>query len=105
MELPARQLGQQLRRLLAFAGPKFCECGQRELRFQQGDSLPFRDVPGEPAQRRALELGRLLLGVEKEQPQRLVEGELPELSSRCLGSHEVALLYGALEVGTEGSDL
>lgn len=36
---------------------------------------------------------------------RLVERELPELSSCRLGSHEVALLHRALEVSAEGCDL
>jgi hypothetical protein len=48
---------------------------------------------------------KFLLGVEEEQLQRLVERELPELPSSRLGSHQVALLHGPLEVCTERGDL
>src|SRR6266542_207750 len=101
----SRQLRQQFRRGFTLSIPKLRQRRKRELSLEQRNGLSLGDVASEPTQCGAVELDRLLLGVEEEESQGLVKRELTKLASSSLGSHDVPLLHGALEVGAERSDL
>jgi len=75
-------------RLHNLSGSQLGQCRPSYLRIEQRHALPLIEVAGEPAQRRTLDLRRLISGVQQHEPERLFEAER-ELAGGRLGGHDV----------------
>jgi hypothetical protein len=90
-------LGELGRRLGAVCGKRGYEIGDRP-NLREGDGLDLGVVAGEPPGRRAL-VAALVLAQDQAQAERVLEGDVLELSGRVQDQDGIPCLEGALELG------
>jgi|SRR5262245_12218564 len=88
--LSPRQFSEQLRGCVMLANSKLGQRGQRELRPEQRHRFALLEVAAEPAQRRPLELRRLIRCVEEDELEGLLEAERELPGSRLRDDHIAA---------------
>jgi hypothetical protein len=83
--------------VLSIPGSKLCQRRQRELPLQERDPLALGYVTGEPAQGGTVVLDRILLRVEEQEPQSLLQRQMPDLPCGRLGDDQIAALDRSAE--------